>query len=454
MAVTSIELQIISRLLTTELEEDINTLLAFDSSYYGVFNKQIEFIFEHQQKYGDVPDVFTFQSEFPDITLVKVTEPLKYLCEEMQKNKRQLIMIEMFNKLKDLGSGDINEAWQYVEQQCDRAAQLDSTRPMDIVRDSKERADKIVEFMKQPRIPTGFNEIDKLMYGGLSTVEELLVLVARTNSGKSWICTRMMESAQKAGFPVLYYSPEMQAPFIGTRFDTWRTHMENSQLFQGKYTDEYLQYLEQLSAEEASAFVLEDKDVSNNEVNVRALEHLVSRYKIKLLIIDGLSYMSDVRKSDVDHIKYKNLCNDLFRLSKQQSCAVVIAMQANRETKENKDDKGDPFPNLSNIEGSDHPARIATQVFAIRQIFDKHVLDIRMEKSRNANNQKPVLSYAWDINTGNMQYLPDGSGGGTDSSTPSPSSMISPSAIMSNITTNIRSDDDIIDDMDDDDVEF
>ena len=70
-----------------------------------------------------------------------------------------------------------------------------------------------------------------------------------------------------------------------------------------------------------------------------------------------------------------------------------------------KDDKGEVFPNIYNIEGSDHPARIATQVFAMRQIFDKHVLDIRLEKSRNANNQKPEFSYAWDINTGNVQYL-------------------------------------------------
>ena len=46
----------------------------------------------------------------------------------------------------------------------------------------------------------------------------------------------------------------------------------------------------------------------------------------------------------------------------------------------------------------------------MRQIFDKHVLDIRLEKSRMANNQNPVLSYSWDVNTGNMQYLPGGAG--------------------------------------------
>ena len=50
----------------------------------------------------------------------------------------------------------------------------------------------------------------------------------------------------------------------------------------------------------------------------------------------------------------------------------------------------------------------------MRQIFDKHVLDIALRKSRMANNQNPVFSYAWDINTGNMSYIP---GDGTESGT-------------------------------------
>ena len=115
--------------------------------------------------------------------------------------------------------------------------------------------------------------------------------------------------------------------------------------------------------------------------------------------------MEDTKKSDRDYEKYKNICTGLFRVSKKYGCAVVLAMQANRATNENKDAKGDAMPTIYNAEGSDHPGRIATQVFAVRQIFDKHVLDIRLEKSRIANNQKPMVSYSWDPNSGRMQYL-------------------------------------------------
>lgn len=430
--ISSIELQVISKILTSESSEEIDTLCAFDSSYYSVFKPHIEFILNHRQRYNVVPDLFTFQAEFPDVSLVVVKEPLDFIVGEMHRNKQHILLVETFNKLKDLGAGDITRAWEYLTRQCEQAASLDNTRPLDIIKDAKIRSDQVLQFSHQNRIPTGFAEIDKLMYGGLSTVEELLLIVARTNTGKSWVCVRMMEAAQQAGYPVLYYSPEMQASFLGTRFDTWRAHFPNSQLYQGKYTEAYLEYLTKLSQEDTSAFILEDKDMSSGDVNVHGIETLVRRYGIKLLIIDGLSYMSDSKRGDTDYIRYKNICLDLFKLSKKYGCAVVVAMQANRETKDTKDDKGDPFPNLYNIEGSDHPARIATQAFSLRQVFDKHVLDIRLEKSRVANNQKPVLSYAWDVNTGNMQYLP----GGDDDPV---SIVLTPTSSFTNLTTTIHS---------------
>lgn len=444
--VTSIELQVISKILTSESEVEVEALCAFDPSYYSVFREHIEFILDHKQQFGNVPDVFTFSSKYPDIVLVKVAESITYLSQEMRKNKQHIMLVETFNKLKDLGSGDVTSAWQYLQLQCDRVSQLDSSLPMDIVKDAQTRAAQITEFNKQARIPTGFAEIDKLMYGGLSTVEELLLIVARTNSGKSWICTKMMESAQSHGFPVLYYSPEMQAAFLGARFDTWRAHFQNSQTMQGKYTEQYLEYLDRLSDEQTSAFILEDKDAPSGVVNSRNLENFVRRQGIKLLIIDGLSYMEDVHKSDTDYVKYKNLCLDLFRISKKYGCAVVVAMQANRETRDTKDDKGEPFPSLYQVEGSDHPGRICTQAFAVRQIFDKHVLDIRLEKSRTANNQKPVLSYAWDVDTGNMQFLPDD----TEATvTPTPSVNLGNMGMHMTPTAELTDDD-----FEDDDVEF
>lgn len=400
----SVELQVISKLLVDDDQEDIDTLLAFDSSYYSVYTKQIEFIQDHVYKYKQVPDVFTFQSEFPDIELVRVDEPIDYLVHGMRKNKQRIILLETFNKLDDLESDDVSEAWKYIGMQYDKAADLEETRPMNIIQQAQERADQVAGFSKQQRIPTGFDEIDKLMYGGLSTVEELLVIIARMNSGKSWICSKMMETAHKNGFPVLYYSPEMQSSYLATRFDTWRAHFKNNELYTGRYSEEYKEYIKELPENETPAFIVEDKDIPDG-VSVRSLTPLIKRYGIRLLIIDGLSYMKDDEKYSRDYDKYKHICTGLFNISKQFGCAVVVTMQANRATQDQRDNQGEPFPTIYNAEGSDHPARIATQVFAVRQIFETHTLDIRLEKSRSAENTKPVLSYSWEVNTGHVQFV-------------------------------------------------
>ena len=450
---SSVELQVISRILTSESSFEVDRLCSYDESYYAVFKDHIHYILDHKDKYGEVPDVFTFQAQFPSIVLVEVNEPLSFLEDELRKNKQHILLLETFNKLGDLGSADVTEAWQYLSKQVDRAAELDASQPMNVVADADKRAEQIIEFNKQKRIPTGFPEIDKVMYGGLSTVEELLIIIARTNAGKSWVCTKMMESAQANGFPVLYYSPEMQSCFIGTRFDTWRGHFKNSELYRGQYSEEYKQYLKGLVHNETGAFVVEDKDMSEGLTTVRGLEQLVKKHHIKLLIIDGLSYISEGYKTQNDTVRYKVICNDLFKLSKVHSCAVVVAMQANRETRESKDDKGEPFPTIYNAEGSDHPARIATQVFSMRQVFEKHILDIRLEKSRTAANTRPVFSYSWDPNTGTTEYIRDNDSD-LDSS-PAPTAYVSLSSISSTIVHKSDPVDDLGDyDDDDEDIEF
>lgn len=402
---TAIELQVISKILTSDDEAIVNELCSYDSSYYSVYGDQIKFILNHRSLYGNVPDVFTFMAEFPEVTVVDVNrETVEYLVDGIKENKRLILLRETFNKLADLGSGDVNDAWEYLSNQCDRAAQLQDSQPMNIIADAPLRAAQVADWAKQKRIPTGFAELDKLTYGGWSTVEEVVSLIAGTNSGKSWMCAKMMEAAHNAGFPVAFYSPEMQASYLATRFDTWRGHFKNSELFQGKYTDDYREYIANLKNDPTPAYIIEDKDMPDG-VSPKHLESFIKKHGIKLLIIDGISYMNDDKKATSDYERLMHISKDLFQLSKKYGCAIIIAVQANRDTKDSKDEKGVPFPSIYNVAGSFAIVQISTLVFAMRQIFDKHVFEFKMEKARMAKNDKEVLSYSWDANTGNMQYL-------------------------------------------------
>ena len=93
----SVELQVISKLLVSTDQSEIDALLAFDENYYSVYTKQIRFIQHHVAMYGSTPDVFTFQSEFPEVEIVRVDEPLEYLQRGMRKNRQRILLIDTFN---------------------------------------------------------------------------------------------------------------------------------------------------------------------------------------------------------------------------------------------------------------------------------------------------------------------------------------------------------------------
>lgn len=451
--IQAIEVQVISKILTSPSDSEVvDTLMSYPPDlYFSAYIQEIEYIHNQRNTYGVIPSQFDFLAQFNEFNIVAVPEPLEYLQAKLKEYRRHLLLLATFNKIKDLGDGDVNDAWAYLSARCEEASMLEDNQPMNIVKDSDKRAKQIQEYAKQERIPTGFDELDRAMYGGLSTVEELVVIIARLGSGKSWTCAKMMESSQKHGFPVAYYSPEMQAAYLGTRFDTWRGHFENNKLYRGDYSQEYYSYIKSLAREETSAFIIEDKDFPDG-VSVRTLDPFIKKNGIKLLIIDGISYMNDDQRSSRVQDKYKNIAQGLFRLSKKYGCAVVLIMQANRETK-SKDDKGDSLPTLYNAEDSDQPCRIATQVFGLRQVFERHVLDIGMLKSRNASNSNQVFSYAWDINTGQVQYIP---GDDSDVSAPStgPSPQISAPSISFGNAQPDANDLSLLTDDSDSDIEF
>ena len=450
---TSIERLVITRLLKSKNREEIEKLCRYRESFYGEHREYEKFIFDYYDKYRDTPDIVSFVDAFdvdPDSFFLDSSDNVDYLVDSLKNNKRLLMLEKTLDTLRKVGPDDLEAVWTKIRIMSNQVGELDESRPRDIIKESEERAANIIDLNKAARIPTGFDEIDKLMYGGLSTVEELCLIVARTNTGKSWVCTKMMESAQRHGFPSLCYSPEMQADFLGTRFDTWRGQFKNSNIQRGIYSDEYKEYLKELKNEKVSAFILEDKDMPDNEVTVSGLAQLVKELGIKLLLIDGLSYMKDEEGSTQDHIKYKNLASGLFKLSKQYGCAVVVTMQANRETKEEKDDKGVALPTLYNVESSDAPARICTQAFCMRQIFEQHLLEIRMEKSRTAANTKPLFTYQWNPGDGDMSLYSEDVGNTQPTNTTSVAVMnYSTPGAPQPIMPAADSDDD-----DDEDVEF
>ena len=113
----SIELQMISKILTSQDAAQVEILCGFGPEYYDILQPHIKFILQHKETYGNVPDVFTFQAEFNDINLVAVSEDTEYLCQGIIKNRERILLLQTFNKVKMLGVDDATAAWEYIHQQ-------------------------------------------------------------------------------------------------------------------------------------------------------------------------------------------------------------------------------------------------------------------------------------------------------------------------------------------------
>ena len=253
---------------------------------------------------------------------------------------------------------------------------------------------------------TGFEELDDII-GGIRTSEELFVIVARINQGKSWLLEKICVHVWQLGFIIGYISPEMSPDSVGYRFDTLYKHMSNKELMWGKNKAEaenYKTYAEELKARKNSFVVATPADF-DKKITITKLRRWIKQYKLNLLAIDGITYLTDERGKRGDNMTttLTHISEDLMSLSCELEIPILVVVQANRGGVTSAEDGG--TPELEHIKDSDGIGANASHVMALKQRKD-NILEIGIKKNRNGLVNKSVLYY-WDIDTGNFEYCDD-----------------------------------------------
>jgi replicative DNA helicase len=210
---------------------------------------------------------------------------------------------------------------------------------------------------------------------------------------------KMAEHAWKMNKRVGFIEPEMTASKTGYRFDTLHAHIPNSALMRGEELDNYEEYITELKSHSVPFFVAHPKDFKR-KITVSKLRSFVETNQIDLLVIDGISYLTDERKERGDSrtIQLTNISEDLMDLSIEMKIPVIVVCQSNREgVKDNE-------PELENIRDSDGIAYNASLVFSVFQCDPG--IQITIKKNRNGENNKK-FKYAWDINNGVFEFRND-----------------------------------------------
>lgn len=396
-----VALQILSQVLQTQDISIIeNNQLTAD--YFPEYQEEFEYIVNHYKEYGNVPDKLTFLSNFQDFEIVEVDESEQYLIDTIREENLYYRTVPVVQNIAKLMKTDSNEAVEYMLQAMKDLQPNYKLGGTDIIQQASQRLEAFIDKRDNQDnwfFTTGFPELDDVIHG-INRAEELMVLFARVNQGKSWILEKICTHIWEIGFNVGYISPEMGELNIGYRFDTLHKNFNNKDLMWGnKEFDEksYAEYIEELKKRNNKFIVATPLDF-DNKITVTKLKHFIKQYKLDMIAIDGITYLSDERgkRNDNKTISLTNISEDLKTLNMELKVPILVVVQANRSGAIDKE--SDDLPELESIRDSDGIAHNATIVLAIKQGQDD-TITLQVKKQRNGRVGDKI-SYQWNPNIG------------------------------------------------------
>ena len=397
-----VSLQILNKIISTK-DISIITDNNLTIDYFLEYEDEYSFIKEHFDNYKNVPDTETFINRFPDFELLEVNENDRYLVDAIREEYLYSKSVPVIKKAAELLKSDSNEASRYLQSELVNLTPNYTTPYVDIIH-SNSRVEMFEDKSNNKDkwfIPTGFEELDDIIYGW-QCGEEFVVIFARTGIGKSWVLVKTVQHAWEIGKNVGYVSPEMSADKIGYRFDTLNNHFSNMALVRGDKSkvsiDEYKQYNEKLAEHNNRILVSTPMDF-NKQVTVGKLRTFVQANNLDMLAIDGITYMTDERykRGDNKTTSLTNISEDLMALSCELKIPILVVVQSNRGGTE-KD-----TPDLEDIRDSDGIAHNATKVISLNQKEEALVMKIKKNRDGKIGDK---LTYLWDIDLGEFTWMP------------------------------------------------
>ena len=395
-----IQLQMLNRILQTK-NTSLITVNNLTDEYFSEYRKEFQFIKNHLDTYGNVPDMETFLNRFNDFDVITVNENDNYLIDALYEDRNQRELATIFNKVRKLimdnKTDEAMKLYLNASQNVVRGVHLDS---VDIISDTS-RYDRYLEkcndFNKY-YVSTGFIELDEII-GGWDRQEELATIAARSGIGKSWLLLFVAVAAAKQGLNVGIYSGEMSEDKVGYRIDTLISHISNGQIIHGNVnaSGKYKEYLDNLkNTIKGSIRVLTPAKI-NGPAGVTALRAFIEKDNLDMLCVDQHSLLEDDRNARNPIERAANISRDLKNLQVMKRIPIISVSQQNRNSVENG-------VSTANIAQSDRIAQDSTIILFLEQ--KDGILTIHLTKSRDSVNAKD-LKYAVDLDKGIFTFIPE-----------------------------------------------
>lgn len=334
-----IQCQILNKILDSK-DASFLTVNNVTSEYFSEYKNEYDFIINHINEYGNVPDKATFLNKFPSFDIVDVHESNRYLLDALYEDKNKRSLANIFNKIRKLlqdgKTEDAVNLYASAQEVAVKAKHLDC---VDLIQDTsryEDYVDRCNDFSKY-YVKTGFRELD-LLIGGWDRYEELATIAARPGVGKSWVLLKCATSALEQGLNVGIYSGEMSERKVGYRFDTLAGNISNYKISKGNpnVQNEYKRWVENLKTKYTKGCLkVLTPAMINGVAGVTALRAFVEKENLDILFVDQHSLLEDDRKAKDPVTRASNISRDLKNLQVLKKIPIIAVSQQNREKTEN-----------------------------------------------------------------------------------------------------------------------
>ena len=395
-----IQLQVLNKILKSK-DASFITENNLSEDYFSDYKEEFLFIKNHISSYGKVPDIETFLIKFKTFDVIDVSEDNSYLLSELIKDRNTRFLVNTFNSIRNaLQNNQIDKALDIYKSSVENQVTDVGIKSVDIISDTS-RYDSYVERSRDFSkfyVKTGFAELDNII-GGWDRTEELATIVARTNSGKSFVLFKCAVAAAEQGLNVGIYEGEMSANKVGYRIDTLISHISNSGITHGniELQNSYKKFLDNIKSTVKGPIRVLTPTMISGPAGVSSLRSFIEKDHLDILFVDQHSLLEDDRHAKNPVERASNISKDLKNLQVMKKIPIISVSQQNRTSTENG-------VSTEHIAQADRIGQDSTVVLFFEQ--KDGVLTMSLVKSRDSQNGVKI-KYAVDFDKGVFTYIPN-----------------------------------------------
>lgn len=390
-----------------------------------------EFMVEHAQKYNVLPDPSQLKAVTGQ-TIDPITEMaeghVEFFLQEFENfTKRQELERAILTAAEMLEKGDFDP----VEKLIKDAVQISLLRDMgtDYFADPKGRLNRY--FNQGGQISTGWQQMDRLMYGGMSR-GELNIFAGGSGSGKSLVMMNIALNFVQQGLSGVYITLELSEELTSLRTDAMLTNMSTKNI---RKDLDGTELKVKMAAKKAGKYRVKGLPAQSNVNAIRSYikeVQIQTSMSVDFVMIDYLDLVMPVsiKVSPNDQfIKDKYVSEELRNLAKELDVVMVTASQLNRSAVEEIEfDHSHIAGGISKINTADY----VFGIFTSRSMRERGKYQIQCMKSRSSTGVGNKIDLEYDIDT---MRITDNGGDDDDQSKPSANDIMSRIRATSNVNT-------------------